>query len=103
MGVKTATPKEKQYIFMSAEFNAQFDVEVLASAFNMDKAEFMGSLILIDDFNTFDIDRFSELKKHTDMIEDVGSDELLLMKDVKAILVDEAGRGHRGDQGFGAP
>lgn len=89
MGVKTATPKEKQYIFMSAEFNAQFDVEVLASAFNMDKAEFMGSLILIDDFNTFDVDRFSELKKHTDMIEDVGSDELLLMKDVKAILVDE--------------
>lgn len=89
MAVKTATPKEKQYIFMSAEFNAQFDVEVLASAFNMDKAEFMGSLILIDDFNTFDVDRFSELKKHTDMIEDVTTEELLLMKDVKAILVDE--------------
>ena len=32
------------------EFDAMMDVEVLASAFNMDKAEFMGRRILIDNF-----------------------------------------------------
>ena len=42
--VKTNTPKDRQIIFMDAKFNAQYDVNVLASAFNMDKADFMGRL-----------------------------------------------------------
>lgn len=45
--VKTNTPKDRQIIFMDAKFNAQYDVNVLASAFNMDKADFMGRLFLI--------------------------------------------------------
>ena len=40
-GVHTTTPKADQYIFMDASFNAAYDVEVLAAAFNMDKAEFI--------------------------------------------------------------
>lgn len=46
--VYTTTPRNNQHIFMDATFNAQFDVDVLASAFNMDKANFMGRLHLID-------------------------------------------------------
>lgn len=88
-GVKTTTPKERQVIFMDATFNASFDVDVLASAFNMDKADFMGSLFLIDDFTTFDNDRFSVLRNYSDGLEEVTSEELALMKDVKAILLDE--------------
>ena len=38
-GVLNTTPKERQVIFMDAMFNASFDVNVLASAFNMDKAD----------------------------------------------------------------
>ena len=56
--VYTTTPRNNQHIFMDATFNAQFDVDVLASAFNMDKANFMGRLHLIDYFNTFDNKRF---------------------------------------------
>lgn len=88
-GVTTTTPKDDQYIFMDAQYNAEYDVDVLASAFNMDKATFMGHLKLIDDFTTFDNDRFSEIKAGSDQIEDITSDELALMANVKAIIVDK--------------
>lgn len=88
-GVTTTSPKEDQYIFMDAQFNADYDVEVLASAFNMDKADFMGKLKLIDDFTTFDNDRFAEIRANSDMIEEVTDAELTLMAKVKAVLVDK--------------
>ena len=88
-GVHTVTPKSEQVIFMDADFNAKFDVNVLASAFNMDKADFMGRLMLIDDFTTFDNDRFSEIVSASDMLESVSSTELTLMANVKAILLDK--------------
>lgn len=87
--VKTNTPRERQAIFMDAMFNAQFDVDVLAGAFNMDKADFMGQLYLVDSFSEFDNERFEVIRENSDGIEEVTSAELNLMKDVKAIIVDE--------------
>lgn len=89
VGVHTTTKKDSQYIFMDSFYNAKYDVEVLASAFNMDKATFSGHLKLIDDFTTFDNDRFSEIMNASTMIEKVTQDELALMANVKAVLVDE--------------
>jgi hypothetical protein len=88
-GVHTNTDKASQIIFMDSTFNAQFDVNVLASAFNMDKADFMGRLHLIDDWTTFDNDRFSTIMDNSDMIEEVTDAELAIMANVKAVLVDE--------------
>ena len=88
-GVVTSTPKSRQVIFMDAKFNAEFDVDVLASAFNMDKADFMGRLFLIDDFTTFDNKRFEEIRKNSTGIEEVTTQELALLADVKAVLLDE--------------
>ena len=88
-GVVTSTPKSRQVIFMDAKFNAEFDVDVLASAFNMDKADFMGRLFLIDDFTTFDNKRFEEIRKNSTGIEEVTPEELALLEDVKAVLLDE--------------
>lgn len=88
-GVHTATPKDDQYIFMDATFNANYDVNVLASAFNMDNSMFSGHLKLIDDFTTFDNDRFSVIIDGSDMIETVTEEELALMAGVKAVLVDK--------------
>lgn len=88
-GVLNTTPKERQVIFMDAQFNADFDVDVLASAFNMDKADFMGSLFLIDDFTTFDNDRFDVIREESDGLEEVTAAELALMANVKALLMDE--------------
>lgn len=87
--VKTNTPKDRQVIFMDAKFNAQFDVEVLASAFNMEKADFMGRLFLIDNWTSFDNDRFDVIKANSDGIEDITDAELTLMEDVKAVIIDE--------------
>lgn len=88
-GVQTTTPKARQIIFMDARFNAQFDVSVLASAFNMDKADFMGRLFLIDNWTEFDNARWGVIKENSDGIEDVTSDELALLAKVKAVIVDE--------------
>lgn len=87
-GVTTATPREEQFIFMDAMYNAKYDVEVLASAFNMDKAEFMGHLKLVDDWTTFDNERFSEFAEAGDW-RPITSEELRAMKNVRAILVDK--------------
>ena len=88
-GVTTSTPKSDQYIFMDSTFNAQYDVEVLASAFNMERADFIGRLMLIDDWATFDNDRFDVIREACDMIEEVTKEELAIMKNVKAVLVDK--------------
>ena len=87
-GVHTTTSKDDQFIFMDAQFNADYDVDVLASAFNMDKATFTGHLKLIDDFTTFDNERFDEIRANCDMIEEVTASDLALMADVVAVLVD---------------
>ena len=88
-GVKTNTPKDRQVIFMDATFNAEFDVSVLASAFNMEKADFMGRLFLIDSWSEFDNERFDVIRENSDGIEEITTAELNLMKDVKAVLLDE--------------
>lgn len=88
-GVHTTTAKTDQYIFMDAEYNAQFDVNVLASAFNMDKTMFMGQLQLVDDWTSFDNERFEIIRANSDQIEEVTAEELALMQGVKAVMVDK--------------
>lgn len=89
VGVRNVTPKERQVIFMDALFNAQFDVNVLASAFNMDKADFTGRLFLIDNWTDFDNERFDVIRANSDGIEEITADELALLANVKAVILDE--------------
>lgn len=88
-GVHTATPKSRQYILMDSMYNARYDVSVLANAFNMEKADFKGKLVLVDSFTTFDNERWSAIRAESDGIEEVTAAELNLMAGVKAILLDE--------------
>lgn len=87
--VKNNTPKDRQVIFMDSLFNAEFDVNVLASAFNMDKADFMGRLFLIDNWTEFDNARFDVIRANSDGVEEVTSAELALLANVKAVILDE--------------
>lgn len=87
--VQNNTPVDKQCIFMDADFNAKFDVEVLASAFNMNKADFIGKLHLIDDFSSFDNERFEAIRQESTGLEEVTTEELALMNNVKGVLLDE--------------
>ena len=60
-GVETFTDKRDQFIITTARFDAIMDVNVLASAFNMDKAEFMGNRVQIDGFDKIDTKRMEQL------------------------------------------
>lgn len=87
-GVFTTTPKADQRIFMDTDLDAGFDVEVLSSAFNMDKAEYLAKRYLIDSWDTFDNERWATIRSESDAVEEVTDDELALMRNVKAVLVD---------------
>lgn len=48
--VKTWTPREDQILLLRADIATTVDVNVLAAAFNMDKASFLAKTIEVDDF-----------------------------------------------------
>ena len=59
-GVKTHVKHENQTIIVNADFDALMDVQVLAAAFNMEKAEFLSKRLLVDSFGNIDIPRLAE-------------------------------------------
>ena len=91
-GVPNHTPKDDQFLFISAASDATLDVEVLAAAFNMDKVEFAGHRILVDDFASVDEARLTKLMSD----EETGvssfvpftSAEKTLLGNVSALLID---------------
>lgn len=92
-GVYTHTPKEEQYVIEDATFNATIDVEVLAKAFNMDKAQFSGQTKLVDSWGTHDTTRLTELFTNDDGSLDphykaFTEEELELLDTIKAMIVD---------------
>lgn len=87
--VKTTTPRDRQSIFLDSMFEAKFDVDVLANAFNMDRATYLGKRELIDDWTTFDNDRFEVIRANSDGIEEVTTAELELMQDVVGVIIDD--------------
>lgn len=60
-GVYTHTPKNDQMVIKDTQFDAIVDVEVLASAFNMSKAEFSGNQVLMDGFGQAELKRLAEI------------------------------------------
>jgi hypothetical protein len=51
-GVMTQSTKDEQDLFLTADSDAYMDVNVLASAFNMSKADFMGHKHMIDSLSS---------------------------------------------------
>lgn len=88
-GVANATRKENQMVIMNAEFDAIVDVGVLASAFNMDKAEFMGRRVLVESFGDIDNDRLAELFADDPTYVPITDAELGALDDIPCVVVDE--------------
>lgn len=88
-GVQTFTDKNDQYLLVNSQFDSEIDVEVLASAFNMSKAEFMGHRILIDGFGTLDVARLNALFKDDPNYEALSQDTLTALNAIPAVLVDK--------------
>ena len=54
--LKTWSNPDDIVVLISADVEALIDVEVLAAAFNMSKADFLGRVIVVDDFSQYDDD-----------------------------------------------
>lgn len=54
--LKTWSNPDDIVVMISADVEALIDVEVLAAAFNMSKADFLGRVIVVDDFSQYDDD-----------------------------------------------
>lgn len=87
-GVANSSSKDEQYLITTADFDAVMDVEVLASAFNMSKAEFMGHRVMIDSFGSLDTKRLDELFKDDANYTSLTDAELAALETVPAVLVD---------------
>lgn len=88
-GVQTHTKKADQYLLINSKFDAEMDVEVLASAFNMDKAEFSGHRVLVDSFGDLDIERLNVLFADDPTYTEIGESDLQALDAIPAIMVDK--------------
>lgn len=88
-GVQTHTKKAEQYLLVNSKFDAEMDVEVLASAFNMDKAEFSGHRVLVDSFGDLDVDRLNLLFADDPTYTEIGEADLQALDSIPAIIVDK--------------
>lgn len=86
--VRTLSKKDEQYLIINSDFDAEMDVEVLASAFNMSKAEFMGHRVLIDGFGELDIDRLNILFANDPTYTEISADVLNALNEIPCVLVD---------------
>lgn len=87
-GVENATSRDNQYIIISAALEALIDVEVLAQAFNMGKADFLGHLVVVDSFSNHDLNRLEELFGDDESYTPFTSDELTTLQKVNSTVID---------------
>lgn len=87
--VRTFTGKTDQYMIVNSVFDATMDVNVLASAFNMDKAEFLGHRVLIDGFGDLDVARLGEIFAGDPTYNEPSKDELAALNAIPAVIVDK--------------
>lgn len=89
--VLTTSTKDRQYLIMNSSLDAVVDVEVLATSFNMDKAEFMGHRVLIDSFgfNAGELARLDLLFAEDPSYKKITPQENTILKTVPAVLLDE--------------
>lgn len=88
-GVYTFTNKSDQYMIVNSLFDAKMDVEVLASAFNMSKAEFMGNRVMIDSFGSLDTERLKVLFADDPTFILPTEEELKALDEIPAVIVDK--------------
>lgn len=88
-GVYNATQKDSQYIILSNRTEAKVDVNVLAAAFNMEKAEFMGHMVKLDRFDQHDTERLALLFENDPTYTAFTSAEITKLGKIAGILMDK--------------
>ena len=86
--VHNFTDKNEQYLIINSAYDAIYDVDVLASAFNMDKAEFAGHRKLVDSFGNMDVERLKKMIGSQAGYHEFTADELEALDKIPAVIVD---------------
>lgn len=87
--VPTRSEKRQQLVIINSDVEAYMDVEVLADAFNMSKAEFADNRLMIDSFTYDDVNRMNLLFAGEEGYIPFTAAELALLNSIQAWLVDE--------------
>lgn len=87
--VYNSSKKEEQHMIVDSTFDAIMDVEVLAAAFNMSKAEFAGKRTLVNAFGDVDNERLAELFADDPTYVELTQTEINALNAIPAILVDK--------------
>lgn len=102
-GVKTHSKHDEQTVIVTADFDAAMDVNVLAAAFNMDKAEFLSKRLLVDSFGDIDINRLAQCAPETcenitydangnvtsATLKGITSEQLVELGEIPAVIIDD--------------
>lgn len=77
------------FVVMTADYEASIDVDVLASAFNMDKVQFMGQRVLVDSFsfNVGELARLEELLENDPTYNRPSAEDLTALKTVGIVVM----------------
>ena len=73
---------------LTTSFGAAYDIEVLAAAFNLDYANFMGRVKRIDSLTNIDFTRLNAFFDLPEPIAEFGEDEIAILDQVAAITFD---------------
>lgn len=87
-GVYNSCIRDDQYIIISADTEALIDVGVLARAFNMEYADFLGHVIIVDSFSQHDTARLAELFANDSTYSAFSADDITALGNIAAIIVD---------------
>lgn len=85
-GVYNSAERNNQYLIIPAQQEAELDVSVLAAAFHMDKADFLGHIVPIDSFTNIDSDRLANILEG---FEPFTGEETTALGNLLAFLVDD--------------
>lgn len=88
-GVYNSTLREDQYVIISAEIEALVDVGVLARAFNMEYAEFLGHVIIVDSFSNHDLDRLALLFANDPNYTPFDATDQAALANIACVIVDK--------------
>lgn len=87
-GVTNWTRPEDIILLTSAKFAGINNINVLATAFNMDKAEIEGRHIMVDSFGSLDLDRLDKLLGNDPEYVRFTSEQIQLLDSIPALTID---------------
>ena len=87
-GVYNASDRNRQYVIIDTDFEANMDVEVMAVAFHMEKTDFLGHLVVIDSWSDHDFARLAEIFADDSTYTPFTSGEITALGKIHGVILD---------------